>query len=85
MATKNYGYDMDVVLHCYAATNTIEYLQDTIETLYCELPNATEQTKTKVKNARKLYYDTVKMLGMLRDKADDKVMQTIRRQLEQQS
>lgn len=78
MATTNYDYDMDVVLHCCAAKNTLNYLQDTIETLYCETTNATDKTKAKVHTARKLYYDTVKLMDTLREKADDKVMETIR-------
>ena len=78
MATTNYDYDMDVVLHCYAATSTLDYLHDTIETLYCETTTATDKTKAKIKNARKLYYETVELLDTLRKKADDKVMETIR-------
>lgn len=85
MATTNYDYDMDVVLHCYAAMSSLDYLHDTIETLYCETTTATDKTKAKIKTARKLYYDTVKLLSELREKADDKVMETIRQNRAKQS
>lgn len=85
MATTNYDYDMDVVLHCYAAMSSLDYLHDTIETLYCETTTATDKTKAKIEKSRKLYYETVELLGTLREKADDKVMETIRQNRAKQS